>query len=99
MLGHVRGKRSAVTCALKCDNACASAVCNTSQNNYLRDIVSAEFSRRNLLGAGAVGAAALLLGGAGAQSAEASTLSPAAKVHGGGLPFTPIEPVPYVVDG
>ncbi|WP_171059154.1 MULTISPECIES: PhoX family phosphatase [unclassified Arthrobacter] len=98
MLGHVRGKRSAVTCALKCDNACASAVCNTSKNNYLRDIVSAEFSRRNLLGVGALGAAAILLGGPGTQNAAASTLSPAAKVKGGSLPFTPIQPVPYVVD-
>jgi secreted PhoX family phosphatase len=97
MLGHVRGKRSAVTCALKCDNACASAVCNTSNNNYLRDIVSAEFSRRSLLGVGAVGAASLLIGGT-ASKAQASGLSPAAKVGAGYLGFTPIAPVPYMVD-
>ena len=40
MLGHTKGKRSAVTCALKCDNACSDAVCNTSRNTYFRDIVS-----------------------------------------------------------
>ena len=61
MLGHVRGKRSAVTCALKCDNACAAAVCNTSGNNYLRDIVSAGLSRRSMLVVGAVRAMTLLL--------------------------------------
>ena len=26
MLGHTKGKRSPVTCALKCDNACAGEV-------------------------------------------------------------------------
>ena len=30
MLGHTKGKRSAVTCALKCDNACTGEVCNLS---------------------------------------------------------------------
>lgn len=97
MLGHVRGKRSAVTCALKCDNACASAACNTSGNEYLRDIISAEFSRRNLLGVGAVGAAALLLGGTASRATAGPGLAPAAKVAGN-LQFTPISPVPYIVD-
>ena len=41
MLGHTKGKRSPVTCALKCDNACAGEVCNTSSNGYFRDIASA----------------------------------------------------------
>ena len=97
MLGHVRGKRSAVTCALKCDNACAAAVCNTSENNYLRDIVSAELSRRSVLGVGAVGAMTLLLGGTATKATAGPGLSPAAKLSGS-LPFSAIAPVPYMVD-
>ena len=34
MLGHTSGKRSAVTCALKCDNACFHDVPNISENDY-----------------------------------------------------------------
>ncbi|WP_159800786.1 PhoX family protein [Arthrobacter zhaoguopingii] len=97
MLGHTKGKRSAVTCALKCDNACASAVCNTSENNYFRDVVSAEFSRRNLLGAGAAGALTLLVGSA----AGPGTGLPQAVALGGPrskLTFTPIAPVDALID-
>lgn len=98
MLDHVKGKRSAVTCALKCDNACAKDVCNTSNNNYMRDIISAEYSRRSMLGVGAVGALTLLLGGnAVSQAPAAQGLSPAAKA-GGRLNFAPIAPVESTVD-
>ena len=98
MLDHVKGKRSAVTCALKCDNACAKDVCNTSNNSYMRDIVSAEYSRRNMLGVGAVGALTLLLGAnAVNQGTAAQGLSPAAKA-GGRLQFSAIAPVPASVD-
>ncbi len=38
MLGHTTGKRSAVTCELKCANACFHPVPNTSENEYFRDI-------------------------------------------------------------
>jgi hypothetical protein len=64
MLGHTKGKRSPVTCALKCDNACAGEVCNTSSNSYFRDIASATLSRRAALGLGAAGALAVALGSA-----------------------------------
>ena len=57
MADHVRGKRSAVTCALKCDNACLKATCNTSSNGYFRDIVGAKLSRRAVLGASAAAVA------------------------------------------
>lgn len=98
MLDHVKGKRSAVTCALKCDNACAKDVCNTTNNSYMRDIISAEYSRRSMLGVGAVGALTLLLGGnAVAQAPSAQGLSPAAKA-GGRLQFSPIAPVESTVD-
>jgi hypothetical protein len=64
MLGHTKGKRSPVTCALKCDNACAGEVCNTSSNSYFRDIASATLSRRAALGLGAAGALAVAPGSA-----------------------------------
>jgi secreted PhoX family phosphatase len=63
MLGHTKGKRSPVTCALKCDNACSGEVCNTSSNDYFRDIASTAMSRRAVLGFGAAGALAVAFGG------------------------------------
>lgn len=98
MLGHTRGKRSAVTCALKCDNACSKAVCNTSSNSYFRDIVSAELSRRSALGAGAagvLGAAVLTLGGRPpAAAADSGRRGP----KPGRLAFAPTSPVDASVD-
>ncbi|MUK03162.1 DUF839 domain-containing protein [Vibrio cholerae] len=97
MAGHTKGKRSAVTCALKCDNACSEAVCNTSSNTYFRDIASSEFSRRNALGVGAAGALTLLVasqtGATSAQAAPGKKPAPAGK-----LAFTPIAPVDAMVD-
>ena len=43
MLDHVRGKRSAVTCQLKCANACLGPECNTSANEDFRSIATAVF--------------------------------------------------------
>ncbi|WP_426987497.1 PhoX family protein [Pseudarthrobacter sp. Y6] len=102
MLGHTKGKRSAVTCALKCDNACAGDVCNTSSNSYFRDIASATMSRRAALGFGAAGALAVVLGSAvtSAEPAVAGGLSKAAKEGFGKskLQFTAIPPVDAAVD-
>ncbi|MDP9937396.1 secreted PhoX family phosphatase [Paenarthrobacter nicotinovorans] len=105
MLGHTKGKRSAVTCALKCDNACAGEVCNTSTNGYFRDIASTAMSRRAALGLGAAGALAVVLGGAvtGTDSAVADAgngLSDAAKkgFDKSKLQFTAIKPVDAAVD-
>ncbi|WP_332760845.1 PhoX family protein [Pseudarthrobacter sp.] len=104
MLGHTKGKRSAVTCALKCDNACSGDVCNTSSNSYFRDIASATMSRRAALGFGAAGALAVVLGSA-ITSAEPAVaggtgLAPAAKegFAKAKLKFTPIAPVDAAVD-
>ena len=102
MLGHTKGKRSAVTCALKCDNACAGEVCNTSANSYFRDIASATMSRRAALGFGAAGALAVVLGSAvtSAEPATAAGLSKAAKEGFGRtkLQFTAIPSVDAAVD-
>ncbi|MFF1254997.1 PhoX family protein [Pseudarthrobacter sp. NPDC058329] len=102
MLGHTKGKRSAVTCALKCDNACSGDVCNTSSNSYFRDIASATMSRRAALGFGAAGALAVVLGSAvtSPESASAAGLSPAAKegFAKSKLKFTAIPPVDAAVD-
>ncbi|GAB3534905.1 PhoX family phosphatase [Arthrobacter tecti] len=103
MLGHTNGKRSAVTCALKCDNACAAAVCNTSSNNYFRDIVSNELSRRSVMGAGAVGALTMLVGANSAAAVPGGArIAPAVSAKRGGgkskLAFTPIDPVDALVD-
>lgn len=102
MLGHTKGKRSAVTCALKCDNACAGDVCNTSSNSYFRDIASATMSRRAALGFGAAGALAVVLGSAvtSAEPAAAAGLSKAAKEGFGKskLQFTAIPSVDAAVD-
>ena len=104
MLGHTKGKRSPVTCALKCDNACSGEVCNTSSNSYFRDIASATMSRRAALGFGAAGALAVAFGSAltSPESAVAGGpgLSAAAKNGYGAskLQFTAIAPVDAAVD-
>ncbi|WP_167306081.1 PhoX family phosphatase [Rathayibacter sp. VKM Ac-2760] len=96
MAGHVRGKRSPVTCALKCANACSTATCNTSHNSSFRDIVARQISRRSALGLGLAGAVTVAVSSAGA----APTAQAAAGVALGSSPlaFTPIAPVPYTVD-
>ncbi|MGO4432047.1 PhoX family phosphatase, partial [Paenarthrobacter sp. RAF9] len=105
MLGHTKGKRSPVTCALKCDNACSGDVCNTSTNGYFRDIASTAMSRRAALGLGAAGALAVVLGSAvtGTDAAVADSgngLSDAAKkgFDKSKLKFTAIKPVDAAVD-
>ena len=102
MAQHVKGKRSAVTCHLKCGDACTKDVCNVSSNGYFRDIVDAQLSRRALFGLGAAGAAAIVLTPAlaGAQPAAASTGAPGVPIGAGGaFGFTPIAPIAHTVDG
>ncbi len=94
MSGHTHGKRSAVTCHLKCADACFHPVPNSSENEYFRDIVGAAMSRRSLLAGAGIGAAALVIG-----STVGSPTSASAGGYGGQrLPFTPIAPVPAATD-
>ncbi len=99
MLGHTRGKRSPVTCALKCDNACSKAVCNTSSNGYFRDIVSAEMTRRSALGIGAAGAlSAAVVAFGGSDTATAAGVPTGRQGGARRLDFEPIKPVDAAVD-
>ena len=83
MAPHTQGKRSAVTCHLKCADACFHPVPNTSTNEYFRDVVERALSRRAILGGAAVGAIAIAVGPALApETAVAAPLD--AKGGGGG---------------
>src|SRR5215213_8915830 len=59
MAGHTAGRRSAVTCHLRCGDACVQPVPNTSDNGYFRDVVDTALTRRAVL-AGALAAGAAL---------------------------------------
>jgi len=102
MLGHTRGGRSAATCHFKCGDACVKADCNTSTNSYFKDIADKSLSRRSMLGLGAIGASALVVGPQlfGAQEASAAPLVPLKNGNnaGGHLSFDAIEPVSRSVD-
>jgi len=95
MQGHTRGKRSAVTCHLKCADACSHPAPNLSANGYFRDVVNSAFSRRALLAGAGAGAAAVVIGGAVGGSAAPAAAAPNGP---GKLPFVPIAPVPNTVD-
>lgn len=98
MHGHTRGNRSAATCHYKCGDACAAPQANTSDNEYFKDIADVALSRRSMLGLGAVGAAAVVLGPS-LLSAPAASAAQAAQGIRGSLPFTAIAPVSRSVDG
>ncbi|ATG50687.1 phosphatase [Brachybacterium vulturis] len=111
MKDAVRGKRSPVTCALKCGNQCAFGPCNHSDNASFRDIASAALSRRTMLGGST---AALAIGLAGTQGALAAPAGPVGTApvgpapagpapagptpHGTALDFTAIAPVDAMAD-
>ena len=101
MLGHTKGKRSPVTCALKCDNACAGEVCNTSSNSYFRDIASATMLPPRRPGASAPPVRSPSSSACGGRRPDgAAEPAPAAKAAAkegfakSKLQFTAIAPVP-----
>ena len=100
MAGHTSGKRSPVTCHLKCANACFHPVPNTSDNPTFREIAGSALTRRAVLGLAGAGAVTIAAGTTGADRAAAAPLGghdrpgPA----GRGLSFTPIASVPKTVD-
>ncbi|MEL5990771.1 PhoX family phosphatase [Microbacterium phosphatis] len=97
MTGRTHGKRSAVTCLYKCDNACFHPVPNTSENEYFRDIAGAVLSRRAVVAGGAAAASALALTSVagGGTPASAAVLG---RDGGRAFGFRPIAPVPAEVD-
>lgn len=94
MDGHTAGKRSAVTCHLKCDDACFHPAPNVSGNPYFRDVVDAAMSRRAVLAGAVAGGGAVVI---------ASIVGEARPAAAGGRPttrlaFAPIAPVAASVD-
>lgn len=98
MHGTTRGKRSPVTCHLKCADACAHPVPNTSSNEYFGDIVDATLSRRALLGGMGFGTLVLLVGADAANAPSAAAAGGPGRPGAAGLAFGPIAPVPASVD-
>ncbi|MFF2390646.1 PhoX family protein [Agromyces sp. NPDC058104] len=101
IVDHARGKRSPVTCRLKCADACLGPECNTSANPEFRSLASAALSRRALLGLGAAGAVTLVAAGAlkpAPAQAQALAGRGAGAAAASRLPFEPIAPVSHLVD-
>ncbi|MCK6095255.1 PhoX family phosphatase [Micrococcus sp. EYE_162] len=98
MSGHTRGNRSAVTCELKCGNACSHPIPNTSDNATFQQIAETAISRRSALMGGTGLAAAVVIGANMAQAPEALADNGNHPTGGGKLDFTAIKPVPRTVD-
>ena len=99
MVGQTHGSRSAVTCHLRCGDACSAPVPNTTETSYFRDIAATVLSRRSGVGTGRSGAALTAVPLARAAAAPAGP-EPGKGGHGkpGNLPFTPIAPAATTVD-
>jgi secreted PhoX family phosphatase len=104
MVGRTHGNRSAVTCHLKCDSACAHPAPNPSSEPTFAEIASRQLNRRSfLIGSGTLAAATALpisLTGCTPSQQKNSTnrdqSSPAPPPSG--LEFEPIDPAPDGVD-
>ncbi len=104
MAGLTHGKRSPITCHLRCGDACAFEAPNTTETSYFRDVAALALSRRAVVGAGATAAGLALAGGALTSPAAAQASGRHGQSHGGhhggggGLPFAAIAPVATTVD-
>ncbi|WP_369375517.1 PhoX family phosphatase [Promicromonospora sp. Populi] len=95
---YARGKRSPVTCRLKCADACSHPAPNQSANEYFKDVASAALTRRAMLGTMAVAAGAVVVGAQVAGAPEAAATGwPGSSGHKG-LSFRPIAATPAAVD-
>ena len=103
MAGLTHGKRSPVTCHLRCGDACAFEAPNTTETSYFRDVAAQALSRRGVVGAGAAVTGLALVGGGLVSPAAAATDRPRGR-HGHdhqpppGLTFAAIAPVATTVD-
>jgi len=101
MLGLTHGNRGAVTCALKCDSACAHPAPNPSEETTFAVLASRQLKRRSvLIGAGTLGAAAALPSLTVLPAAAAPTAPglDATGARSGRLKFTPIASIDADVD-
>ncbi|MFE2171085.1 PhoX family protein [Streptomyces sp. NPDC059447] len=107
LLGNPHGGgRSALTCRYRCGDACFHEVPNTSDNEYVGDVIAKAYSRRSMLRTAAIvtvataGGTAIALGGpdqsANATPAGEAGAAGAAGTGAGeaarGLRFTPVAP-------
>jgi len=90
----VHGNRSSLTCRFKCGDACFHEVPNTSENEYLGDIIDSVISRRGLMKVGVVAAGAAAVAGSGAAAFVNAPKAAALDTKGSlpGLGWTPIAP-------
>lgn len=96
------GGRSALTCRYRCGDACFHEVPNTSENEYVGDVIASALSRRSMMRAAAVVTVAAAAGGAavvrGATPAVAHGHKPGKPGSPGtfdgarGLRFAPVAP-------
>ncbi|MFD9327258.1 PhoX family protein [Streptomyces sp. NPDC060065] len=94
------GGRSAMTCLYRCGNACFHEIPNTSDNEYVGDVIATALSRRSMMRAAAVVTVATAAGtaviGTGAQQAQAATEAAATTSKSDkaarGLRFTAVAP-------
>jgi secreted PhoX family phosphatase len=98
MAGQTHGSRSAVTCHLRCGDACFQAVPNTTETSYFRDVASSVLSRRSVVGTGLTVAALTALPVTGAAAAPSRGPGTGGSGGSGGLRFSPIAPVGRTVD-
>ena len=99
MLGLTHGKRSPVTCHLKCDSQCARPEPNASTEPTFGEVAGRQLTRRAMLVGGSALAAAAALPAVWPQQAAAHP-KPGHPDHPGHGPlaFTPIDPVGAEVD-
>ena len=82
--GRTHGNRSAVTCHLRCGDACFVAAPNTTETSYFRDVAATALSRRSVVGAGLTVAAVAAL-----PAAPVAAAPGAARRAGGRSPGRP----------
>jgi secreted PhoX family phosphatase len=94
MSGKTHGNRSAVTCHLRCGDACSIAAPNTTETSYFRDVAATALKRRTVVGTGVTVAALTAL----ASAPAAANPTGAAPGRPRQLPFTPIAPQARTLD-
>ncbi|MBT2444373.1 PhoX family protein [Streptomyces sp. ISL-36] len=90
------GGRSALTCRFRCGDACFHEVPNTSDNEYVGDVIAGALSRRSMMRAAAVVTVATAAGTGvalgNAPAAEARPHAPGRTDGARGLRFAPVAP-------